>query len=190
MFSLDSASLTLIWASWMGYLQTCSHRSCWLKMISKMHDENADLCGLKQLHLLWFTPPSDPNQNFKDSLNVANKEHRGLQTNGRTAVLPSSVLCADQNPRLVRFPVHTQSVSEELCKQLWEKDDSVCKWTQEWLQRKKGNISRIWTVTQQRHEQRLKLLSQKYIVVGMYMNAVFSHASSVASGMDIVFWQV
>ena len=30
-FLFYSASLTLIWASWMGYLQTCSHRSWWLK---------------------------------------------------------------------------------------------------------------------------------------------------------------
>ena len=34
-FPSDSASLTLIWASWIGYLQTCFHRSRWLKGIGR-----------------------------------------------------------------------------------------------------------------------------------------------------------
>lgn len=92
-FSLHFASLTLIWASWMGYLQTCSHRSRWLKMISKMHDENADLCGLKQLDLLSFILQSL----IKTSKTAKCCKH-GIQRpteNSRTAVFLSFVLCAD-----------------------------------------------------------------------------------------------
>ena len=126
-FSLYSASLTLIWASWMGYLQTCSHRSRWLKMISKMHDENADLCGLKQLDLLWFILQTP----IKPSKTVKCSKHG--DTEARWKMAGQLCFCLlyfvqIRRPGVLRqvcSPAHTQSTpnhvpftSDRLCKQL------------------------------------------------------------------------